>query len=148
VYILYIYVKFNILLFHLKIIIIMKKLFLISSLLVTFVLLTGFDKTESSKKYKKLVGTWEYEAKEAPYEYQKGQFVFEISDGDLTGYAKIGMMGQVNMENILVDKKNVSFKCNVQGQYVDIDFVIKKKSFIGSAVSPGGAIPLTGIKLK
>lgn len=125
----------------------MKKLFLISSLLVTFVLLTGFDKTESFKKYKKLVGTWEYEAKEAPYEYQKGQFVFEMSNDGLTGYAKIGM-GQVKMENITVKKNNVSFKCNVQGQYVDIDFIIKRKSFIGSAISPGGAIPLTGIKLK
>jgi len=125
----------------------MKKLFLISTLLVTFVLLTGFDKTESFKKYRKLVGTWEYEAKDAPYEYQKGQFVFEMGSDDLTGYAKIGT-AQVKMENIAVKKNNVSFKCNVQGQFVDIDLVIKKKSFIGSAVSQGGAMPLTGIKLK
>ena len=125
----------------------MNKLFLITTFLLTFVLMTGFNKTETSKKHKNIVGTWKYEALEAPYEYQTGEFVFERNEDNLIGFAMIAM-SKIEMEDIIVNNNNISFKCNIQGENVSIDFTISKKSFTGSAISSGGTIPLTGLKIK
>ncbi|MEN8124943.1 MAG: hypothetical protein ABFR32_07395 [Bacteroidota bacterium] len=124
----------------------MKNLVLLSTLILTFVLLSGFNSIDSSKKYKKLIGTWNYEALDAPYQYQKGKFVFTNEDNKLVGYVMINEY-KTELEDIVVIKKNVTFKVNVEGEMVTFNMNYKKKSMEGTATYSGGSLGITGIKI-
>ena len=124
----------------------MKKLVLLSSLMLTFVLVSAFSNIESSKKHRKLVGTWSYEALDAPYQYQKGEIVFVNKDGELSGYMKVNEY-KIDIEEIVAIKKNVTFKVNVEGEVVTFNLNYKKKTMEGTATYSSGSHDITGKKV-
>ena len=123
----------------------MKNLILLSSLIFTFVLASSFSNIDSSKKYKKLIGTWNYEVLDAPYQYQKGEFIFANEDGKLIGYI-MNNEYKIDLEDIIVIKKNVTFKVNVEGEMVTFNMDYKKKTMQGTATYSGGSLDVTGTK--
>ncbi len=124
----------------------MKNLVLLSSLILMFVLVSGFSNIESYKKHKKLIGTWNYEALDAPYQYQKGEIVFANEDKKLVGYIMINDY-KIDLEDIVAIKKNVTFKVNVEGEMVTFNINYKKKTMAGTATYSGGSIDITGTKV-
>ncbi len=124
----------------------MKKLVLLSSLVLTFVLVSAFSNIESSKKHRKLIGTWSYEALDAPYQYQKGEIVFVNKDNKLSGYMMVNEY-KIDVEEIVVIKKNVTFKVNVEGEMVTFNMNYKRKIMAGTATYSGGSIDITGTKI-
>ena len=86
----------------------MKNLAVLSTLVLTFVLMSGFNSVEDAIKNKKLIGTWNYEAIDAPPQYQKGKIIFTEENDTLMGYFMIGDY-KIDIKNIVVFKKNVTF---------------------------------------
>ncbi len=123
----------------------MKNLIVLSTLVLTFVLMSGFSGIESTKKNKKLIGTWDYEALDAPYQYQKGKIIFTEENDRLIGYVMINDY-KIDLEDILVVKKNVTFKIDVEGETVTFNLNYKKKAMEGTATYSGGSLEITGTK--
>lgn len=92
-----------------------------------------------------VVGTWNYEAPYAPYEYSTGKLIFAESGDKLTGKIKIGEY-EIEMRNVKAEGDKVSFGAYVEGEYVSIKISIKKKEFTGTASYSEGSIEVSGKK--
>ena len=94
---------------------------------------------------KELVGTWNYEAPYAPYEYSKGKLIFTENGEKVEGKIKIGEYA-IDMRNVKIEGEEVSFGAYVEGEYVSIKFKIEKTKFTGTASYSEGSIEVTGEK--
>lgn len=92
-----------------------------------------------------VVGTWNYEAPYAPYEYSTGKLIFTESGDKVEGKIKIGEY-EIEMRNVKVDGDNVSFGAYVEGEYVSIKIAVKKAAFTGTASYSEGSMEVTGEK--
>jgi len=94
---------------------------------------------------KDVVGTWNYEAPYAPYEYSKGKLVFTENGDKVEGKIKIGSY-EIEMRNVKLEGENISFGAYVEGEYVSIKMKVDKKKFTGTASYSEGTIDVTGEK--
>ena len=94
---------------------------------------------------KDVVGTWNYDAPYAPYEYSKGKLVFTENGDKVEGKIKIGSY-EIDMRNVKVEGNDISFGAYVEGEYVSIKMKIDKKKFTGTASYSEGSIEVTGEK--
>ncbi|OIQ38405.1 MAG: hypothetical protein BM563_06200 [Bacteroidetes bacterium MedPE-SWsnd-G1] len=101
--------------------------------------------TTSNSNAKKILGTWSYEVPDAPYDYQEGDLIFEKADGELNGYAKIGGY-KTEVDNLVVDGKNVTFSMYVEETEVEFDLEFDKKSFKGTVSYVEGTLDISGSK--
>jgi hypothetical protein len=92
-----------------------------------------------------VVGTWNYEAPYAPYEYSKGKLVFTENGDKVEGKIKIGSY-EIDMKNVKVEGNKVSFAAYVEGEYVSIKIEFEKKNFKGTASYSEGTIDVSGTK--
>lgn len=122
----------------------MKKIVQASGLLVLVVLLSSFT-TNYNSNPKKILGTWSYEVPDAPYEYQKGNLIFEKVDGELKGHTDIDGY-KTNVQDIVVDGQNVTFTMWVQDTEVEFDLDFEKKSFKGTVSYTEGSLDISGTK--
>ena len=98
-------------------------------------------------KAKDVVGTWNYEAPYAPYEYSTGKLIFSENDDKVEGKIKIGEY-EIDMRNVKVEGDNVSFGAYIEGEYVSIKFTMEKTKFTGTASYSEGTMEVTGEKEK
>ena len=123
----------------------MKNYLLKSSLVLTVFMLVSFTGIEDVKVDKHVLGTWEYEAPDAPYEYQNGDMVFEMKDDKLTGYVSIDGY-KIELESLKADKSKVSGEIYVEGTSVMLELEFSKKTFTGTATYSEGSLDLSGTK--
>lgn len=122
----------------------MKKIMQSTGLLICMLVLASFTTTSNSNA-KKILGTWSYEVPDAPYDYQEGDLIFEKADGELNGYAKIGGY-KTEVDNLVVDGKNVTFSMYVEETEVEFDLEFDKKSFKGTVSYVEGTLDISGSK--
>jgi hypothetical protein len=123
----------------------MKNLIFKTSAILLLFVLTSYSLPDDIIKTKKLIGTWEYSAPEAPYQYQKGEIIFEEKEGVLTGYFLIeGFKAQ--LRNLNSQKSKVTCEAYIQGITVSFDLTFKKKSFLGTASYSEGTLDISGHK--
>ena len=101
----------------------------------------------ASGKEKELVGTWNYEAPYAPYEYSAGKLIFEKNGDEWTGKIKIGEY-EIPMRNLKVEHNKITFGAYVEGEYVSIEGTIEKNKITGKASYSEGEIDVTAEKEK
>ena len=95
----------------------------------------------------KVVGTWDYSAPSAPYEYSKGQIILTENGDKLEGV--VNMNGyEMKLNNIKEENGVLSFSLYVEGEYVSVKLTFKKNKFEGTANTPEGQIEVTGSKGK
>ena len=99
----------------------------------------------AATKAKDLVGTWNYEAPYAPYEYSTGKLIFTESGDKIEGKIKIGEY-EIDMRNLKVEGDKVSFGAYIEGEYVKIDATVKKKALSGTASYSEGSMEVTAEK--
>lgn len=122
----------------------MKKSILTASMIMLVVLLSSFT-TEMAISDKQLVGTWGYETPDAPYEYQKGDLIFEMKDGKLIGFVSIDGY-KIEMEDIKNGKDKFTCDIYVEGEVVTLDLKFTKKAFSGTATYSEGSLDISGSK--
>jgi len=94
---------------------------------------------------KDLVGTWNYEAPYAPYEYSTGKLVFTEAGDKVEGKIKIGEY-EIDMRNVKIEGDKVSFGAYIEGEYVKIDATVKKKALTGTVSYSEGSMEVTAEK--
>lgn len=99
----------------------------------------------AASKAKDVVGTWNYEAPYAPYEYSTGKLVFSENGDKLEGKIKIGEY-EIEMRSLELDGENITFGAYVEGEYVKLKITIKKNKFTGTAAYSEGSLEVTGEK--
>jgi hypothetical protein len=99
----------------------------------------------AAENTKDVVGTWNYEAPYAPYEYSTGKLIFNENGDKLEGKIKIGEY-EIEMRNVKAEGDNISFGAYVEGEYVSIKISVKKNEFSGTASYSEGSIEVTGKK--
>ena len=123
----------------------MRNLIFKGTAIVILLFLTSYSLPDDIIKTKKLIGTWEYSVPEAPYQYQKGEIIFEEKEGVLTGYFLIeGFKAQ--LRNLNSQKSKVTCEAYIQGMTVSFDLTFKKKSFLGTASYSEGILDISGHK--
>lgn len=101
----------------------------------------------AGSKAKDVVGTWNYEAPYAPYEYSTGKLIFTQSGDKLDGKIKIGEY-EIQMRNVKLEGDQLSFGAYVEGEYVTIKASVAKSKLSGTASYSEGSIEVTAEKGK
>ncbi len=118
-----------------------------NTMIAAVMMLFTISTVMASNTEKKLVGIWKYQAPDAPYEYSEGQFVFTNKDGKLHGVAKVNYE-QVDLEDLKVKDKTVTFSVYVEGEYVEIKLDLKDNKLTGAASYSEGSLDITAVKEK
>lgn len=121
----------------------MKNLVLKASLVLTFLVMVSFTGIDNSVNTKNFIGTWEYEAPDAPYEYQEGEIVIAKKDGKLVGYASIDGY-KIDLEDVVGKADKLTCEAYIEGESILFELVFKKNSFSGTASYSEGALPFSG----
>ncbi len=118
-----------------------------NTMIVAMMMLFAVSAVFAASVEKKLEGTWKYQAPDAPYEYSEGQFIFTKKDGKLHGVAKVNY-DQVDLEDLKVNDKTITFSVYVEGEYVEIKLELKGDKLVGAASYSEGALDITAEKEK
>lgn len=90
-------------------------------------------------------GTWKYDAKQAPYEYSKGDMIISEEDGKLSGTIKVNYQ-TITMRDVKLDNSTLTFGVYIEGEYVKITMELDGDRFKGTASYSEGSIPLEGVR--
>lgn len=116
-------------------------------ILMLVVLAASFTAVNAQKKVDP-VGTWKYEADQAPYEYSSGDMVVSKEGKDLQVEIQLGEYYKMKASDVSYEKNMLSFKVYIEGESISIEAEMKKDSFEGKASYSEGTIPVTGTKKK
>ncbi len=116
-------------------------------ILMLVVLAVSFTSVNAQKKVDP-VGTWEYTADQAPYEYSSGDIVVSKEGKDLEVEIVLGEYYKVKGNDVTYEKNVLSFKVYIESESVSIEATMQKDSFEGKASYTDGTIPVTGKKKK
>jgi hypothetical protein len=92
-----------------------------------------------------VVGTWKYNAPDAPYEYSSGKIIIAEEGSKLTGTIKIDYYS-IEAEDVKFEKNILTFGAYIEGEYVQIKVDIDGKKFSGQATYSEGSLPVSGEK--
>jgi len=109
------------------------------------VLAASFTMVNAQKKVDP-VGTWKYEADQAPYEYSSGDVVVSKEGKDLKVEIQLGEYYKIKASNVTYEKNVLSFDVYIEGESVSVEATMKKETFEGTASYTDGTIPVTGKK--
>ncbi len=101
----------------------------------------------AAEKVKDIVGTWNYEAPYAPYEYSTGKLIFTENGDKVEGKIKIGEY-EIPMRNVKVDGVKIEFSAYVEGELITIKAELKQNTFTGTVDYSEGSMEVTGEKVK
>jgi hypothetical protein len=125
----------------------MKRLLISGSAGLIFLFAFMFNATNISAKEKDVVGTWDYSAPNAPYEYSKGQIIITQGDDKLEG--KVNIDGyEMKLNNIKVEGDVLTFSLYVEGEYVSVKLTVTGDTLEGKASTSEGLLDVTGQKAK
>jgi hypothetical protein len=123
----------------------MRNLIFKGAAIIILLFLTSYSLPDDIIKTKNLIGTWEYSVPDAPYQYQKGNIIFENKDGELTGFFSVDRL-KAPLRDLKSQKRKVIFEAYIQGVTVSFDLTFKKKSFLGTVSYSEGTLDITGHK--
>jgi len=116
-----------------------------ASLIILFALM--FNVSTVSAKDKDVVGTWDYSAPNAPYEYSKGQIIITQGEDKLEG--KVDIDGyEMKLNSVKLEDDVLAFSLYVEGEYVSVKLTVKGDSFEGKASTSEGLLEVTGKRAK
>lgn len=112
------------------------------SITALFLLVCSTSVVHAADLKKDLKGTWQYEAPQAPSEYQKGQIVFY--DEEATSQVKILANGQtIKAKNLKVENDQVTFDFYVDYEYCKAVLKYNEEQLSGKVQTSQGDIPVT-----
>ena len=125
----------------------MKRLLISGSagLIILFALM--FNVATVAAKDKDVVGTWDYSAPNAPYEYSKGQIIITKGEDKLEGNVNIDGY-EMKLNSVKVEGDQLTFSLYVEGEYVSVKLTVKEDSLEGKASTSEGLLEVTGKRAK
>jgi len=114
-------------------------------ILLLVMLAASFTSVNAAKKVDP-VGTWTYQANEAPYEYSSGDIVVAKEGKELKVELKLGEYYKIKANNVEYKENVLSFKVYVEGESVSVKATLEEDKFEGTASYSEGTIKVTGKK--
>jgi hypothetical protein len=125
----------------------MKQLLILGSAGLIFLFAFTLNITTVSAKGEDVVGTWDYSAPYAPYEYSKGKLIITQGEDKLEG--KVDIDGyEMKLNSVKVEDDVLTFSLYVEGEYVSVKLTVKGDSLEGKASTSEGLLDVTGKKVK
>ncbi len=118
----------------------MKAMKILSVML--FLMVFGIEGWAQEKDW---VGTWQYSAPQADYEYQKGQIVFVMEGKDLKAFIEVNQ-SKIPGQQLQVSKNEASFNITIDGEPIKISLKKENKKLSGEATYSEGKVPITAEK--
>ena len=112
-----------------------------------FLLIMTFSFTTVSGKGQDVVGTWDYSAPNAPYEYSKGQLIISRVEDELKGIVNIDGY-EIKLDSLKFEGNILSFTLFVEGDFVAVKLTIQDDSFEGKASTSQGLLDVTGVRIR
>lgn len=116
--------------------------------LMIAILIASVSSTVNAQKKVDPVGTWSYEASQAPYEYSSGDIVIAKDGKDLTVQIVLGEYYKVKGSNVKYEKNELTFDIFIEGETISVKSTVEKESMEGTASYTDGTIPITAKKKK
>ncbi len=116
-------------------------------ILMLVMLAASFTSVNAQKKVDP-VGTWTYQADDAPYEYSTGDIVVSKEGKEYVVEIQLGEYYKVKATGVNYEKNVLSFKVYIEDETVSIQATMEKEEFEGEASYSDGTIPVTGKKKK
>ncbi len=123
-----------------------KTVFKISFVVIFLLVNAGMLLAADSKDH--IVGTWHFNAPDAPYEYSTGDIVITKTDGKYKGEIVFSEYYKLETEDFKVQKNVISFKAYVEGDVVYFKGTIKGKKLTGKASYSEGTLNVTADKVE
>jgi hypothetical protein len=111
----------------------------------TVIALIGMIACTTNAKADGILGTWNYTAEHAPYEYQKGQVVFFEEDGETQVKVVIGEY-TLDGQDLELEGSSVEFVVFVDYEPIAIELELKNEKMTGNIDTPEGLIPILLVK--
>lgn len=123
----------------------MNKLLLRTTLVLSFFLFMSFTSRVTIGEHSKILGAWEYMAKDKGYSAQKGMVIFSLEDDKLIGNVLLADQ-IIPMRNLVFENDRVRAYIFVAGVQVDLYLKFKMDSFEGTVSNPSGYMKVAGFK--
>ncbi len=101
----------------------------------------------AEEAYKKVLGTWKFDVKEAPYEFQIGKAFFYQED-KITKVKLAFDYEDINGSKLIIEGNKVTFEAVVQYETVFITLELIDEKLIGEASTSEGDIAVTMKRVK
>ncbi len=118
----------------------------LSAVAVMIFLMAG--NSSAATKEANPVGTWHFNAPEAPYEYSTGDIVIKKVNGKYTGEIVFSEYYKLETEDFKVQKNVVTFKAYVEGEVVYFKGTIQGKKLTGKVSYSEGTLDITAEKIQ
>ena len=92
------------------------------------------------------VGTWSYEADDAPYEYSSGDIVVSKEGKEYKVEIKLGEYYKIKAQKVEYKDNVLSFNVYVEGETVSVKTTLGKETHEGTASYSEGTLELKGKK--
>ena len=109
---------------------------------VLFLMAFGFEGWAQEKDW---VGTWQYTAPQADYQYQKGQIVFVMEGKELKAFVEVNQ-NKIPGQQLQVSKDEATFSIYLEGEPIKISLKKENKKLSGEATYSEGRVSITGEK--
>jgi len=119
-----------------------KNIIRILLLLVLVIFTVSFTSATGEKKFSP-VGTWEFNAPEAPEGYNNGNLVISKIESGYAVTLEFNEYLKYDAVDVVYKAKKIEFTVYVEGETVNISGTFKKDGFTGEASYSGGVIELT-----
>lgn len=94
---------------------------------------------------KNWVGTWQYSAPQADYQYRKGNIAFTMEGKELKAFVEVN--GQkIQARELKISGNQASFNLYIEGEYIKVSLQREDKGLSGNAAYSGGKVSITGKK--
>lgn len=123
----------------------MKNLIFKGVLVLLLFVTAGFSGGDKETTDLKMIGTWEYSAPDAPYEYQEGEIHFLMQNDKLVGFVSINGY-KIELEDVVAKGDKLTCEVYVEGESVSLELTFKKKTFKGTASYSEGTLNFDGKK--
>jgi hypothetical protein len=116
--------------------------------LMVVMLIASVSTTLSAQKKVNPVGTWTYQADQAPYEYNSGEIVIAKDGKDYTVKIVLGEYYELKASSVTYEKNELSFRIYVEGESVSVKGTVGKETIEGTASYSEGTIPIAAKRKK
>ncbi len=98
----------------------------------------------ASKKYNLLIGSWTFIVNQAPWEYSRGEVVFEKDKGDvLTGKVIFSSGREIKISKITYEDEKIAFYVFIDGHPVKTTVSLKDNDMSGFVETDDGDMPFS-----
>ncbi len=101
--------------------------------------------TEGWAQEKDWVGTWQYSAPQADYQYQKGNIVFALEGEELKAHIEINQ-NKIQAQQLEFSQDQATFTINIEGQPIQVTLNKEGQQLSGEAKYSGGGVPIIAQK--